>query len=75
MELTVEFGPILETAQRWMPAVTYRRLHLLTSRENLPLFLPLRGIQFLAIIVAHEVTFVDHLEKHRAVLRWHRFQP
>ncbi len=74
MELTVEFGPVLSNTPRSLPATTYRCLRLLIHRLSLPLFIPLRPLQILAIVDDHEVIFLHPQEKRHALIRWHDFQ-
>jgi hypothetical protein len=44
-----------------IPAVLYNRCRLLLARSELPyLFVPIRSMQFMAVINRHEIIFIDH---------------
>jgi hypothetical protein len=44
-----------------IPAALYNRCRLLLTRSELPhLFVPIRSMQFLAVINRHEIIFIDH---------------
>lgn len=75
MEITIHRDPPLASAARQLPAATYNLMHGLLARSRGPLFVPLRAMQFLAIVDAEEVVFIDHLRKDAAVVAWQGFRP
>ncbi|MDR3393515.1 MAG: hypothetical protein P4L70_00800 [Parasulfuritortus sp.] len=75
MEITIYRDPPLAHEERLLPATTYNLAHTLLSRSNGALFVPVRSMQFLAIVDAEEIVFVDHEHKSLAVLAWQHFRP
>jgi hypothetical protein len=75
MEITVYREPPLATENRTLPAAVYNQVHGLLARSPGVVFVPIRAMQYLAIIDAEEIVFVDHLRKNRAEIAWHRFHP
>jgi hypothetical protein len=75
MEITVYRDPPLASEDRQLPAAAYNQAHTLLARSPGAVFVPIRGMQFLAIVDAEEIVFVDHLHKGLAVLAWRRFRP
>lgn len=66
----------LSREARTLPAAVYNLAHTLLSRaENGCLFVPIRSMQFLAVLDAEEFIFVDR-EAGRAIdLAWREFRP
>jgi hypothetical protein len=75
MEITVYRDPPVASEARQLPAATYNLMHVLLARARGTLFVPIRTMQYLAIVDAEEVVFVDHLDKSEAVLAWQGFRP
>lgn len=75
MDVTIYRYPALAHEPRQLPAATYNLAHTLLSRSAGVVFVPIRSMQFLAIIDAEEIVFVDHLQKSLAVLAWRNFRP
>jgi hypothetical protein len=75
MEITIYRDPPLALEERLLPAATYNLTHTLLSHSNGALFVPVRSMQFLAIVDAEEIVFVDHEHKSLAVLAWQHFRP
>lgn len=75
MEITIHRGAPLARAMRQLPAATYNLMHGLLARSPGAVFVPIRTMQFLAIVDAEEVVFVDHLRRNEAVLAWQAFRP
>lgn len=75
MEITIHRYPALAHEARQLPAATYNLAHTLLARSPGAVFVPIRSMQFLAIIDAEEIVFVDHLHKGLAVLAWRHFRP
>jgi hypothetical protein len=76
MELTLfREDPILREA-RHLPAATYNLAHLLLARAGKPCaFVPIRAMQFLAVIDREEIVFVDRELPGQVQLAWQAFQP
>jgi hypothetical protein len=68
--------PEMAHEARTMPAETYRLVHLLLSRASTgSVFVPIRAMQYLAVIDREEVIFVDR-EGGRAIeIAWRRMDP
>jgi len=61
---------------RTLPAHCYNKLHLLFSHsKDEQLFIPVRSIQFLAVIDKHEVFFADAIHRQTVILSWNHFKP
>lgn len=75
MELTVYREKALSSETRQLPAITYNLMHTLLARSNGVVFVPIRSMQYLAIIDAEEVVFVDHLSKTQVEIAWQAFRP
>lgn len=75
MEIVIHREEPLGSEARQLPAQTYNLAHTLLARSNGVLFVPIRSMQFLAIIDAEEIVFVDHLQKDLAVIAWQHFHP
>ena len=60
MDLSFERGDEIAREPRQLPAEHYNKVRLLYSRAGgRPLFVPLRGMQYLAIVDDEEIVFVD----------------
>lgn len=75
MEIRVERGEPLKSESRQIPAATYNRMRTLLGKAPGVLFVPIRSMQFLAIVDAEEVVFVDHLRKTWVAIAWRDFHP
>lgn len=76
MELVIERGPERRRELRAMPAATYNLARTLQSRSNGAVaFVPIRGMQVLAILDAEEFVFVDAERPGCALLAWAEFHP
>lgn len=75
MDVTIHRYPALAREARQLPANTYNLAHTLLARSPGAVFVPIRSMQFLAVIDAEEIVFVDHLQKSLAVLAWQNFRP
>lgn len=75
MEITVYRGKPLGTEARHLPAAVYNLMHGLLARSGSAVFVPIRSMQYLAIIDAEEVIFVDHQRKSEVEIAWRRFCP
>jgi len=66
----------LSREARTLPAEIYNLAHRLLKRTASDcLFVPLRGLQFLAVLDADEVIFVDREGRRLIELAWQRFVP
>lgn len=71
MQITVHRGPALWREQRSLAAPTYNLARTLQLRSpNAVAFVPIRSLQVLAIIDAHEFVFVDSEQRAWALLAW-----
>ncbi|MDA8093885.1 MAG: hypothetical protein M0T84_08240 [Betaproteobacteria bacterium] len=75
MQIVVSRGEPLAEEARELPAASYNLAHVLLARSRGVAFVPIRSMQFLAIIDPEEIVFVDHLRKDLAVIAWQRFRP
>lgn len=66
----------LEVRPAQLPAELYNLAHrLLVKSGGDCLFVPIRSIQYLAVIDAEEIIFVDREAKHLVELAWRHFRP
>ncbi|MBU4498899.1 MAG: hypothetical protein Q7U80_14480 [Thiobacillus sp.] len=59
----------------FLPAVTYNLAHTLLARAGACLFVPIRPMQYMAVLDANEFIFVDSQNKAWVELAWQHFQP
>lgn len=68
--------PELSHEARTMPAETYNLAHLLLSRASTgSVFVPIRSMQYLAVIDREEFIFVDREGGHSIDIAWRRIDP
>jgi hypothetical protein len=74
MELTLyREAPILRES-RHLPAAVYNLAHLLLARSGKPcMFVPIRSMQYLAVIDHEEIVFVDRELPGQVQLAWQNF--
>lgn len=66
----------LEIRAATLPAELYNLARRMLARSGADcLFVPIRNIQYLAVIDAEEVIFVDREAKHLVELAWREFRP
>ncbi len=75
MEIRVERDAPWMSESRQLPAVTYNRMRILLGKSPGSVFVPIRSMQFLAIVDAEEIVFVDHIRKNWATIAWRDFRP
>ncbi|HEU0187657.1 MAG TPA: hypothetical protein VFR06_07170 [Gallionellaceae bacterium] len=76
MEITCYRNPEFAHEARSLPAATYNLAHTLLSRSPSGcLFIPIRTMQFLAILDAEELVFVDGARKCWIDIAWRNFRP
>ncbi len=76
MEIWLERGTPVVCRNLSLPAELYRRIrHQLARQRGRCAFIPIRSLQYLAVIDDEEVVFVDGMVKHRIEIAWRRFQP
>jgi len=76
MELSFERGREIGREVRRLPAEYYRKILLLFSRSrDNSLFVPIRAMQYLAIVDQEEVVFVDGQGPRTIELAWRDFHP
>lgn len=59
----------------FLPAATYNLAHTLRVRAGQCLFVPIRSLQYLAVLDAEEFIFVDSQNKAWVELAWQQFRP
>jgi hypothetical protein len=59
----------------YLPAATYNLAHTLLARAGKCLFVPIRSMQYLAVLDAEEIIFVDSQNKPWIELAWQHFRP
>jgi hypothetical protein len=59
----------------FLPAATYNLAHTLLARAGQCLFVPIRSLQYMAVLDAEEFIFVDSQNKAWIELAWQRFRP
>jgi len=76
MEITCNRDVELLREPRHMPAAVYNTAHLLL--EHTPskvVFVPIRSMQYLAVIDHEEIIFLDSENKHWVEIAWQHFRP
>ncbi|HHJ20142.1 MAG TPA: hypothetical protein ENJ84_10045 [Gammaproteobacteria bacterium] len=69
-------GAALGKEARTLPAQTYNQMHLLFQRSGSAcLFIPIRNMQYQAIIDHEEVIFVDAHRRTQVEFSWQQFRP
>jgi len=75
MKLSFERGDEIGRETHLLPAVTYNRLTVLFARGSRePLFVPIRSMQYLAIVDREEVVFVDGAGPRFIEVAWQNFR-
>jgi hypothetical protein len=59
----------------FLPAATYNLAHTLLARAGKCLFVPIRSMQYMAVLDAEEFIFVDSQNKAWVELAWQHFRP
>jgi hypothetical protein len=59
----------------YLPASTYNLAHTLLARAGACLFVPIRSMQYMAVLDAEEFIFVDSQNKASVELAWQHFRP
>lgn len=59
----------------FLPAATYNLAHTLLARAGTCLFVPIRSLQYMAVLDAEEFIFVDSQNKAWVELAWQHFHP
>jgi hypothetical protein len=76
MEITLFYDRELGSEERQLPAETYNATRLLLGHNNMePVFVPIRSMQYLAIIDRKEIIFVDGNYRNRVAIAWTDFHP
>lgn len=75
MKVSFTRGEELFREQSHLPAELYNRIHLLFSRaEGDSLFVPIRSMQYLAVVDREEIVFVDGQGPRHIELSWQQFR-
>ncbi len=76
MEIRLERDAEVFSRQLSMPSGLYRRIrHQLKRQSERCVFIPVRSLQYLAVIDEQEVVFVDGMIRTRIQIAWRRFHP
>ncbi|TCJ12236.1 hypothetical protein EZJ19_12905 [Parasulfuritortus cantonensis] len=75
MEITVYRDRPVASEPRQLPAALYNLAHSLLARSPGTLFVPIRAAQYLAIVDAEEIIFLDHQHKSWVEVAWRNFRP
>lgn len=76
MQVEFERGKPLKQEDLLLPADVYRTMRLRLSHHKDPhLFVPIRSIQYLAVIDNNEIVFVDGRRPRFIELAWQQFKP
>jgi hypothetical protein len=59
----------------FLPAATYNLAHTLLARAGQCLFVPIRSLQYMAVLDAEEFVFVDSQNRAWIELAWQHFRP
>jgi len=65
----------IERVPSFVPAATYNLAHTLLARAGKCLFVPIRNLQYMAVLDAEEFIFVDSQNKAWVELAWQHFRP
>lgn len=76
MEITCYRDTELQRKPHFLPAAIYNTAHLLLdhSREGV-VFVPIRTMQYLAVIDSEEIIFLDSENKSWVAISWQNFRP
>lgn len=75
MKMSLYRGDEILREPRYLPAPTYNLAHTLRTRSSGCVFVPVRTMQYLAIIDAEEIVFVDREVSQLIQLAWQHFRP
>lgn len=76
MEITLYYERELYSTSRELPAPTYNLARvLLRKNDQGPVFVPVRSMQYLAIIDDKEILFIDGNFRNQVAVAWTDFQP
>ena len=76
MEIICYRDPELARESRFLPAATYNLAHTLLARStNGCVFVPIRTMQYLAVLDAEEFVFIDGARKCWVDIAWREFHP
>lgn len=76
MEITCYRDQELQREPRHLPAATYNLAHTLLARSRAGVvFVPIRPMQFLAILDQEEIVFIDAQRRSLIDIAWQHFRP
>jgi hypothetical protein len=76
MEITCYRDAEIGRETRHLPAPVYNLTRRLIARSPSGIvFVPIRSMQYLAILDREEIVFIDHQYKNRIEIAWQHFQP
>ncbi|MGO9446965.1 MAG: hypothetical protein ACLPXB_19625 [Thiobacillaceae bacterium] len=75
MKMSLFRGEEILREPRFVPATTYNLAHTLLTRSNGSVFVPIRAMQYLAIVDLEEIVFIDREASRVIQLAWQHFKP
>ncbi|MGA7178303.1 MAG: hypothetical protein WBX11_01765 [Thiobacillaceae bacterium] len=75
MKMSLYRGDEILREPRFLPAITYNLAHTLLAHSNGCVFVPIRTMQYLAIVDHEEIVFVDREASGLIQLAWQHFKP
>jgi hypothetical protein len=75
MKMALYRGDEILREPRYLPAATYNLAHTLLTRSNGCVFVPIRTMQYLAIVDGEEIVFVDREASRLIQVAWQHFRP
>lgn len=75
MKMSLYRGDEILREPRFLPAITYNLAHTLLAHSNGSVFVPIRTMQYLAIVDQDEIVFVDREASGLIQLAWQNFRP
>jgi hypothetical protein len=75
MKMSLYRGEEILREPRFVPATTYNLAHTLLAHSNGCVFVPIRTMQYLAIVDPEEIVFIDREASRLIQLAWQHFKP
>jgi hypothetical protein len=75
MKMSLYRGDEILREPRFLPAITYNLAHTLLANSNGCVFVPIRTMQYLAIVDHEEIVFIDREASGLIQLAWQHFRP
>lgn len=75
-QVSFERGPVLDSVAATLPATIYNLTRiLLAAHPEGCLFVPIRSLQYLAVVDKEEIIFIDSLYRRWVMIAWRDFRP